>query len=159
MSQLLFNGTLSTSTNYVLYNQSLVMNDQFEIDQTKLAMNGLPSITGTYMAYIITSNMGLTAALTHMMLWNRSDIRQGWAFVSLAKFKKLAEPTTWMFWKNIETPEERLARKESDPTLDPHYKLMLRNKYRECPQWWWFTVAALAWAVGLGSLYAMKVRL
>lgn len=159
MSQLLFNGTVSSPTNYVLYNQTLVLDDQFEIDQSKVAANGLPSLTGTYLGYIVTSNMGLAAALTHMLLWNRSDIRQAWAFASLANLNKLANARTWMFWKNDETPEERLARKESDDALDPHYKLMLRNKYRECPQWWWFTVFVLAWAVGLGCLYAMKVCL
>jgi hypothetical protein len=66
---------------------------------------------------------------------------------------------TYMFWQNQETPEARLARKEADPSLDPHYKLMLRNLYPEVPIWWWGTVVVLAWALGLGCLYGMHSTL
>ncbi|KAK3654286.1 hypothetical protein LTR22_010762 [Elasticomyces elasticus] len=47
LSQLLFDGS-SNSTNYVTYNQSAILNDKFEIDEGKLAQQGLPYLTGTY---------------------------------------------------------------------------------------------------------------
>jgi len=34
----------------------------------KLDAKGLPYLTGTYIAYLITSNAGLTATLTHVCL-------------------------------------------------------------------------------------------
>ncbi|CAD0012917.1 unnamed protein product [Aureobasidium pullulans] len=49
--------------------------------------------------------------------------------------------------------------KESDPNLDPHYKLMLRNLYPEVPTWWWGIVVVISWALGLGCLYGMDSTL
>jgi hypothetical protein len=63
------------------------------------------------------------------------------------------------FWQNIETPEARLERKQNDPKLDPHYKLMLSNLYREVPLWWWGAVLVICWTVALGCLYALKSTL
>lgn len=157
LSQLLFNGTDSNSTSYSTYNQSLVLNSEFLIDESKLAQESLPYLTGTYIAYLITSNMGLTAALVHMAIWNYNDIKEGWSFASPSNIKKMFTKDFWLFWKNEETPEQRLQRKINNPDLDPHYKLMLKNKYKECPQWWWLSVALASFAVGLGCLYVMKV--
>lgn len=157
LSQLLYNGS-SNATNFVEYNQSLVLNSKFEIDEVALASQSLPYLTGTYIVYLITSNMGITAALVHMALWNYDDIKEGWSFAHPSNIKKLFLKETWVFWKNQETPDQRLARKINDPDLDPHYKLMLKNKYQECPQWWWGTVLILSFFVGLGCLYAMRVR-
>ena len=159
LSQFLFNGTVSNQTNYVTYNQSLILNDKFEIDHAALAREGIPYITGSYIMYLITSNMGLTAALVHMLLWNYDDIKYSWAFAKPSNLKKIFHADFWMFWKNQETPEQRLQRKQNDPDLDPHYKLMLRNKYRECPQWWWLAVAGVSWIVGLACLYIMRVSI
>lgn len=133
------------------------MNSEFLIDESKLAQESLPYLTGTYIAYLITSNMGLTAALVHMAIWNYNDIKEGWSFASPSNIKKMFTKDFWLFWKNEETPEQRLQRKINDPDLDPHYKLMLKNKYKECPQWWWLSVALASFAVGLGCLYVMKV--
>lgn len=79
--------------------------------------------------------MGMTATLTHMMLWNFDDIKAGWAWARPSNLKKLMKASTYTFWKNQETAEERMERKQNDPALDPHYKLMLRNLYPESPLW------------------------
>jgi hypothetical protein len=84
--------------------------------------------------------MGLTATFTHMLLWNYDDISPGWAWINLTNFKKFTSGKLWKFWGDQETPEQRYARKESDPSLDPHYKLMLRNLYLEVPLWWWAAI-------------------
>lgn len=68
-----------------------------------------------------------------MFLWNYQEIKAGWAWAKPSNLRKLFMPQTYKFWQNQETPEERLARKEADPNLDPHYKLMLRNLYLETP--------------------------
>jgi hypothetical protein len=65
----LFNAT-STFTNYTVYDQTLILRPDFTIDEAKLAAEGVPYLTGTYIAYLITSNAGLTATLVHMLLWN-----------------------------------------------------------------------------------------
>lgn len=156
MSQLLYNGT-SNSTNYVPYNQSLVLNSDFEIDPEALANESLPWLTGTYLMYLITSNAGITAALVHMAIWNTDDLKAGWAWASVANLKRMFTREAWTFSAAAE--EARVQRKLNDPNIDPHYKLMLRNKYSECPQWWWFTVFAVSFAVGLACLYVMKSTL
>lgn len=159
LSQELFNGTGSNQTNYVVWNQSLVLNDNFEIDQGALDQQGIPYLTGTYIAYLITSNAGLTATLTHMLLWNWDDIKLGWTWASPSNLRRRFNSSSWKFWENQESPEDRYARKINDPELDPHYKLMMRNLYKETPMWWWGTLLVCSWVVGLACLYVMKSTL
>ena len=157
MSQELFNLTDADSGSYSIYNQSLILNDKYEIDQSLLEQQGVPYLTATYVAYILVTNMGMTATLTYMLLWNWDELKAAWSWATPSTFKKLFSGQGLLFWKNQETPEERLLRKESDPTLDPHYKLMLRNKYVEVPMYWWTLVLLGCFAVSLGCLYAMDV--
>lgn len=158
LAQELFNVT-SNSTNFVVYQQQNVLNDAFEVDPAKVATLGTPWLTASYLGYLITSNMGFTATFVHMLLWNFNDLKAGWAWAAPSKLAKLMNPSAWKFWSNQETPEERNARKQNDPTLDPHYKLMLRNLYVEVPLWWWGLVVVICWAVGLACLYVMKSTL
>jgi len=154
----LFNAT-STSTNYTIYDQTLILNSDFTIDESKLAAEGIPYLTGTYIAYLITSNAGLTATITHMLLWNWDDLNGAWSWAHPRNLRKLLEPGTYMFWRQTETPEERLARKIDDTNLDPHYKLILRNKYNEVPLWWWGAVMIISFVIGLVCLYSIKVSI
>lgn len=94
-----------------------------------------------------------------MFLWNYEEIKAGWAWAKPSNLRKLFKPETYKFWQNIESPEARLARKQADPTLDPHYKLMLRNLYPESPHWWWGTVVIISWVVGIACLYGMDSTL
>ncbi|GME22919.1 OPT superfamily oligopeptide transporter [Neofusicoccum parvum] len=131
LSQLLFN-TTSTSDAYVTYNTSAILNAHNEIDTDALREAGLPWMTGTYLCYLITSNMGLTATIVHMLLWNYDDIKAGWAWVSMDTVRKMWKPETWEgFLGKGETVEERMRRAEAYPALDPHYRLML--KYSDSP--------------------------
>lgn len=157
LSQLLFNATASNSTFYAEYNQTLILDSSYRINEDALAAQSLPYLTGTYIVYLITSNMGATAALVHMALWNFDDIKQGWAFMAPENLKKMLRKDYWVFWKGQETPEQLWERSQHDGDLDPHYKLMLKNKYEECPNWWWFTIWLVPFAVGLVCLYEMKV--
>jgi len=158
LSQSLFNAT-STATNYSVYDQTLILNPDFTIDESKLAAEGIPYLTGTYIAYLITSNAGLTATLVHMLLWNWDDLKGAWSWMHPTHWKKLLDPKMYMFWRQMETPEERLARKIDDPDLDPHYKLLLRGKYKEVPLWWWAAVLIISFVIGIVCLYSIKVSI
>lgn len=158
LSQSLFNAT-STFTNYTIYDQSLILKSDFTIDEGKLAAEGVPYLTGTYIAYLITSNAGLTATLVHMLLWNWDDLKGAWSWIHPRHLSKLLDAQTYMFWRSSETPEERIARKLDDPNMDPHYKLVLRNKYKEVPLWWWGTVLIINFVIGVVCLYSIKVNI
>ena len=158
MAQQLFD-TASNSTNYIIYNQTAILNDAFEVDPAKLAAIGTPALTASYLGYLITSNMGFTATFVHMMLWNFDDIKQGWAWASPSNLKRFLKPAAWRFWANQETPEARNERLQEDWKLDPHYRLMLKNLYHEVPLWWWGAVLVICWIVGLASLYVLKSTL
>jgi hypothetical protein len=157
LSQSLFNAT-STSTNYSIYDQTLILKPDFTIDEAKLAVEGIPYLTGTYIGYLITSNAGLTATLVHMLLWNWDDLKGAWSWAHPRNLPNMLDATTYMFWRQGETPEERLARKINNPNLDPHYKLILRNKYKEVPLWWWGAVLVISWVVGIVCLDTIKVK-
>ncbi|KAK6410443.1 hypothetical protein LTR81_015338 [Elasticomyces elasticus] len=159
LSQELFNLTASNSTYFSVYNQSLILTDKFEIDFAALDVQGIPYLTTTYVAYILTTNMGFTATFVYMLMYNWDDLKYAWAWASPRNLKSLFQKETLFFWRNQETPEARLRRKENDPNLDPHYKLILRNGYKEVPLWWWASVLLGCWAVGLGCLYALDSTL
>lgn len=160
LSQMLYTSR-SNGTFYSLWNQTVYMNPDSTINATKLFEqdDAVPWMTGTYVVYLITSNMGLTAAIVHMCLWHWDDIKAGWAWAAPAKLARLLRPETYLFWRNVETPEQRRERRINDDDLDPHYRLMLANLYNEVPIYWWGLVLVLCFAVGLGCLYAMKATL
>lgn len=158
LAQQLLDGS-SNGTVFVTYDQLAILNDQFVVDPAKLAAQGAPWLTASYLGYLVTSNMGFTATFVHMLLWNFDDIKQGWTWLSPANLRRSLANGGWKFWKNQESPEARYERMQSDEKLDPHYRLMMRNLYREVPLWWWGAVLAICWAVGLGSLYALKSTL
>jgi hypothetical protein len=158
LSQLLFYGD-SNSTSYSIYNQSLILNSDFTVNGTALAEQGIPWLTGTYAASILTNNLGITATITHMLLWNYNDLKAGWAWASPGKLKKWIQPSTYRFWANDEMDEQRLQRQLDDQNLDPHYRLMLRNGYRDVALWWWGAVLLSSFIVGLACLYVMHSTL
>lgn len=61
VSQELFS-TTSNSTNYVIYKQSQILDSKFHIDHDQLDQVILLSLTSAYIGYLITSNVGFTAA-------------------------------------------------------------------------------------------------
>ena len=157
MSQLLFDAT-SNATNFVTYNETTIFNPDFTVNDALVEAQGIPYLTGTYIAYLITSNAGLTATLVHMFLWNYNEIKVGWSWMTLDNFKKVMKPSTFAFWRSNgpRTPEEK-QRIIDDPSLDPHYKVMV--DYEEAPTSWYFAAFAASWIVGIVCLYVMKSTL
>ncbi|KAF4988127.1 hypothetical protein FGRMN_9957 [Fusarium graminum] len=157
MAQLLYDGS-STPTNHVPYNETAIMNSDFRINEAALDKAGLPHLTATYINYLITSNAGLTATLVHMLLWNYAEISVGWSWINKANLRKAMRPETYYFWRQAGgRTEEEKTKLRDDPTIDPHYKLML--DYDEVPNSWYFLVFAASFIVGLVCLYVMKSTL
>jgi hypothetical protein len=157
LSQFLFDQT-SNSTNYVTWNTTNIFTPGFIIDEAAVDAQGIPWLTGSYIAYLITSNAGITAAVVHMFLWNYDEIKGGWAWANMANLKRLVTPSTYVFWKNSGArTEEEKKRIRADPTLDPHYKMMV--DYNEVPDSWYFGVTVACWITGIVCLYVMKSTL
>ncbi|KAK5108447.1 hypothetical protein LTR62_008334 [Meristemomyces frigidus] len=159
LSQELFNLTASNTTYFSVYNQSLILNNDFTINFDALDVQGVPYLTATYVGYILTTNMGLSATIVYMLLWNWDDLKYAWAWAHPSALRKLMTMDTLYFWREKETPAERNRRKQADPNLDPHYKLMLRNGYKEVPLWWWALTLIGCWIIGLACMYSLKSTL
>jgi hypothetical protein len=130
-----------------------------EIDPSAVTQNGILYLTGTYVGYLITSNMGITATLVHIFLWNYDDIKEGWSFMRPTNLKKVLQPSFWTFWKGGRTKEERQLEAFNDLEVDPHYKLMVANGYDEVPNWWYALVLVGSFMIALGTLYAINSTL
>ena len=158
LSQLLFYGD-SNSTSANQYNQTLILGPDLRVDENALREQGLPWLSGSYLTRLITTNVGITATIVYMLLWNWNDLKSGWEWAAPTRLKKWLNPSTYKFWVEDKSSEEILQRQLSDSTLDPHYRLMIRNGYKDTAQWWWGAVFIASFAVGLGCLYAMKSTL
>ncbi|KAG1868586.1 OPT oligopeptide transporter protein-domain-containing protein [Suillus subluteus] len=75
LAQLLFyeNGTV--------YDQTLIMNSNYEVDPTLVAEQGLPFYAGTWIINLLSTNLGLTATFTHLLLWNKDDLHAAWTWI------------------------------------------------------------------------------
>lgn len=156
MSQLLFTDA-SNSTSFDEFNQTLILNEQFEVDYNALDVQGIPNMTASYLGYLVTTNIGFTATFVHLMLWNRQDIQGAWSFLRPSTFKKMFKADTYRFW-DTELAARRRKDLLDDPTTDPHYKLIIAN-YEDAPQWWYGMVLAFSIIVGLTCLYVLKSTL
>ncbi|KAJ4128532.1 hypothetical protein NW765_012918 [Fusarium oxysporum] len=93
-----------------------------------------------------------------MLLWNYAEVSLGWAWITVANMKKLLRPETYKFWQHVGTrTEEEKQKLRDDPSIDPHYKLML--DYDEVPNSWYFVILLSSIIIGLACLYAMKSTL
>ncbi|KAF8136747.1 OPT oligopeptide transporter protein-domain-containing protein [Boletus edulis] len=133
LSQLLFyeNGTV--------YDQLLILNSNFEVDPTLLAEQGLPYYAGTWVVYLLSTNLGLAATFTHLLLWNRDDLPVG---------KTLG-------WKTSTggsgTDDGIRERPREDEDIDPHYAEML--KYPDAPNSWYYATFVISFVMALVVIY------
>jgi OPT family small oligopeptide transporter len=141
LSQLLFyeNGTQ--------YNQTLILNSNYEVDPTLLAEQGVPYYSSTWIVYLLTSNLGLAATFTHLLLWNRDDLRSAWSWMTPSSIKQMWANFDWKVWKADGMRKEEV----DDENIDPHYKQML--KYPDAPNSWYFVVFLVAFVISLVVIY------
>ncbi|KAG1846054.1 OPT oligopeptide transporter protein-domain-containing protein [Suillus subalutaceus] len=146
LSQLLYyeNGTQ--------YDQTLILNSNYEVDPTLLAEQGLPYYSSTWVVYLLTQNLAsspnsLGALFTHLLLWNRSDISSAWTWMNPSGIKNIWANFDWKFWR-----ADGMRKQDVDgEDIDPHYKQML--KYPDAPNSWYFVVFLLSFVVALVVLY------
>ncbi|KII95301.1 hypothetical protein PLICRDRAFT_34142 [Plicaturopsis crispa FD-325 SS-3] len=121
MSSSLFDSTGKT------YNQTIVIDSNYHLNETALADYGLPRYTTTYAISQLSYNISLGSAVTYILLWNWTELRR--AFGGM-----------------------RFLRRGHADIDDPHYKEM--QKYPEVPQYVYGALFIVALAVGIGCSYA-----
>ncbi|KAJ3903968.1 OPT oligopeptide transporter protein-domain-containing protein [Lentinula edodes] len=132
--------------NGTLYNQTLILNENFEVDQTLLQEQGLPFYAATWVVQLLTTNLGMAATFTHLLLWNREDLRLAWSWASPSKIRRSFTSPNWKFW---EDPGLRNAAEEEE--TDPHYLEML--KYPDALNSWYFVVLVISIVMALVLIY------
>ncbi|KAF5136378.1 Oligopeptide transporter 5 [Metarhizium anisopliae] len=154
LSQLLYHGS-SNATSFVQYNLTAILNPDNTINSTLVAEQGLPYLSGSYVIRLITTNVGITAAIVHLLLWNYNDLKDGWAFLRPSRLQRLFRVSTYFSWRGHDSGEEAARRQRvvDDKDLDPHYKLMMQNGYVEVPNWWYGLVLVLSFVIGITTLY------
>ncbi|KLO16064.1 OPT oligopeptide transporter [Schizopora paradoxa] len=139
--------------NGTLYNQTLILNANFEVDPTLLAEQGLPFYSGTWVTQLLVTNLGMAATFTHLLLWNRDDMKAAWEWLAPSALRKYRENFTsesLKFWKQG-TTEEREAELADNKDLDPHYRQML--KYPDAPNSWYAITLVLSAITALVVIY------
>jgi len=169
LSQQLFNASASNSTYFAVYNETLILNPDNTINDAAVALYGAPWLTASYVVSLITNNAGFTANFVHMFLWNYAEIKTGWSFLtlqslkrnfSLAGIKGALTPSTYFFWQNTgKRTQEEKDELLNNPEIDPHYKVMVRNNYDECPSSWYFFAFIASFIAVISCLYVIKSTL
>ncbi|KAG2111691.1 OPT oligopeptide transporter protein-domain-containing protein [Suillus discolor] len=141
LAQLLFyeNGTV--------YDQTLIMNSNYEVDPTLVAEQGLPFYAGTWIVNLLSMNLGLAATFAHLLLWNKDDLRAAWTWINMDTLRSWRANFDWKFWKH--SGEREVPANTED--LDPHYQEML--KYPDAPNSWYLLTFVLSFIVGLVVIY------
>ncbi|KAI0317705.1 OPT oligopeptide transporter protein-domain-containing protein [Amylostereum chailletii] len=141
LSQTLFyeNGTL--------YNQTLILNENLEVDKTLLAEQGLPFYSATWVTQLLSTNLGMAATFTHLLLWNFSDMSGAWSWATPSNILRLWSRFDWRFWRD-EGLRDAPAEGED---IDPHYREML--KYKDAPNSWYIIVLLASIVTALVLIY------
>lgn len=148
LSQLLFSQS-STSSEYVTYNQTKILDDKNVLLPSALKEDGVPFFAGTYAIFLFTTNLAVTATITHLLLWNWEDMKRGYSFLSPSSLRRLFSPRSWTI-KSNRCPD-------ASNEKDPHYRLMLA--YPECPSWWYILILVLSIIIGIIAIYTAQSTL
>ncbi|KAI6120172.1 OPT oligopeptide transporter [Pisolithus croceorrhizus] len=145
LSQVLFyeNGTL--------YDQSLIMDANYQVDPQLVAEQGLPYYASTWVVYLIATNLALAATIMHLLIWNHGDLRAAWTWLSPASFWRTWNEFDWRFWKY----DGRHREVKVTDDLDPHYVQMLKqcHSYPDTPSSWYGLIAVLSLVVAFVFIY------
>jgi OPT oligopeptide transporter protein len=132
LSQQIFSQT-SNSTLFAVFNQSAILDINNELDPTTLATTGLPSFATTNAAYLLTTNLGVTATVVHILLWNREAITGAFSRPDFSKVQNFC--LALKFWQKSPRSNGVVTLESKDTSeLDPHYQQMLA--YDEAPAWY-----------------------
>jgi OPT family oligopeptide transporter len=146
LSPLMFSEN-STSTRYISYNQSAILDHNYQVQPDLLATQGLPHLSSSHAFAMVVRNIGITAAISHMIVWHWEDIKSAFAFLASSNMRKLVQPSSWSFnfkfWRNKST---KISIEEAEK-ICPHYALM--QAYDEIPSWWFGLLWVVSIAIGL----------
>lgn len=138
------------------YNQTLILNENNVVDDALVEAYGLPWFATSNALSTMTMNIGVTAAVVHIMLWNWQDIRQifVWAKPSALKshFLEAKKDGRYKFWQKS-TYVEKFPGTEGDP----HFAAM--RAYKEAPSWWYTSTLIIALVVGMICTYQQETGL
>ena len=81
-----------------------------------------PYFAGSWVVTMLSANLGLGATFTHLLIWNYSDIKGAWGWMSLSSLKRMYQNFNWRFWTDDGMRNQRDGELESDP----HYREMLK---------------------------------
>ena len=70
---------------------------------------------------LLTSNLGLGATITHLLLWNYKDLEAAWSWMSPSNLKVAFQNVNWRFWE-----DDGIREQSNNEDLDPHYREMLK---------------------------------
>lgn len=142
LSQLMYSDK-STSAKYVKYNQTQILDSNYRIDNALLEKHHLPVLTASHAFGMTMVNIGISAAIIHMILWHWPDIKS--AFPVKALFRRIINVKSWTFkfWK---TKATNPTDEEAD-AIDPHYRLMMA--YSDVPSWWFGLLWVMSALIGL----------
>ncbi|TFK74138.1 OPT superfamily oligopeptide transporter [Pluteus cervinus] len=132
--------------NGTLYDQLLILNDNFEVDPTLLAEQGLPFYAGSWVVQLLVTNLGMAATFTHLMIWNFDDLKGAWGWCTPSGVKRIYRNFDWKFWRHDGMRDIR-----DDEDLDPHYRQML--KYPDAPNSWYIVTLAFSIVISLVIIY------
>ncbi|KAG6916052.1 hypothetical protein DXG01_008625 [Tephrocybe rancida] len=133
--------------NGTVYDQLRILNDKFEVDRDLLLQEGLPFYAGTWVVQLLTTNLGMAATFTHLLLWNRHDLRNAWAWMKPSALKRMWSNFDIRFWRDDGMREGV----DEDEDIDPHYREML--KYPDSPNSWYFACLAASILMALVIIY------
>ncbi|KAG6857387.1 hypothetical protein H0H87_004749 [Tephrocybe sp. NHM501043] len=133
--------------NGTVYDQLRILNDQLEVDKELLEKEGLPFYAGTWVVQLLTTNLGMAATFTHLLLWNRHDLRNAWAWLRPSELKRMWSNFDTRFWRDDGMREQA----GSDEDIDPHYREML--KYPDSPNSWYLACLAGSIIMALVIIY------
>ncbi|KAN0122786.1 oligopeptide transporter [Hyaloscypha variabilis] len=153
LSQELFSQT-SNSSAFVVYNQSAILNAANELDPATLETVGLPFFATTNASSLLTTNLGITATIIHILLWNGDIVKKTFSLPRWSSVKNFRP--NMKFWKQSPQGMERLDGEEEEE-LDPHYKQMLA--YNEVPSWWYIFILGASMVSALFCIYNLKSTL
>jgi hypothetical protein len=93
-----------------------------------------PFYAGTWIVYLLTTNLGLGATFSHLLIWNRDDMRKAWAWLSPSELRKMRKAFNWRFWQDDGMREDQY----NAENLDPHYREMLKVGFNDPKIWFSF---------------------
>lgn len=106
-----------------VYDQLLILDSYYEVDSALLTEQDLPFYAATWVINLLATNPAMAATLTHLLLWNRSDLKGAWSWATPTALKNWWATFNWKFWKD-DGMREQSSKDEKD--VDLHYRGMLK---------------------------------